>query len=102
MRIQRRGAEISAELNAMDEPVVEWGGQSESVILTRKRGDAEIGAEKQRERENERGDSNYATHKHPKVQKWLSRHPRFHIYFTPTSSSWLNMVERFFRDLTQN
>ena len=45
---------------------------------------------------------NYATHKHPKVQKWLARHPRFHIYFTPTSSSWLNMVERFFRDLTQN
>jgi hypothetical protein len=36
-----------------------------------------------------------------KVQRWLSRHPRFHIYFTPTSSSWLNMVERFFRDLTQ-
>jgi transposase len=45
---------------------------------------------------------NYATHKHPKVQKWLARHPRFHIHFTPTSSSWLNMVERFFRDLTQN
>jgi transposase len=45
---------------------------------------------------------NYATHKHPKVQKWLSRRPRFHVYFTPTSSSWLNMVERFFRDLTQN
>jgi transposase len=45
---------------------------------------------------------NYATHKHPKVQRWLSRHPRFHIYFTPTSSSWLNMVERFFRDLTHN
>jgi transposase len=45
---------------------------------------------------------NYATHKHPRVQKWLSRHPRFHVYFTPTSSSWLNMVERFFRDLTQN
>jgi transposase len=45
---------------------------------------------------------NYATHKHPKVQKWLARHTRFHIYFTPTSSSWLNMVERFFRDLTQN
>jgi transposase len=37
---------------------------------------------------------NYATHKHPKVQKWLSRHPRFHIRFTPTSSSWLNLVER--------
>jgi len=45
---------------------------------------------------------NYSTHKHPKVQKWLVRHPRFHVYFTPTSSSWLNMVERFFRDLTQN
>jgi transposase len=44
---------------------------------------------------------NYATHKHPKVQKWLARHSRFHVYFTPTSSSWLNMVERFFRDLTQ-
>src|SRR3954470_20006901 len=44
---------------------------------------------------------NYATHKHPKVQKWLARHPRFHVHFTPTSSSWLNMVERFFRDLTQ-
>ena len=45
---------------------------------------------------------NYATHKHPRVQKWLARHPRFHVYFTPTSSSWLNMVERFFRDLTEN
>jgi transposase len=43
---------------------------------------------------------NYATHKHPKVQRWLIRHPRFHVYFTPTGSSWLNMVERFFRDLT--
>ena len=45
---------------------------------------------------------NYATHKHPKVQKWLARHRRFHVYFTPTSSSWLNMVERFFRDITGN
>lgn len=45
---------------------------------------------------------NYATHKHPHVKSWLRRHPRFHIHFTPTSSSWLNMVERFFRDLTQN
>jgi transposase len=43
---------------------------------------------------------NYATHKHPKVQRWLARHRRFHMHFTPTSSSWLNMVERFFRDLT--
>ncbi len=45
---------------------------------------------------------NYATHKHAKVQNWLKRHPRFHMHFTPTSSSWLNMVERFFRDLTDN
>lgn len=43
---------------------------------------------------------NYATHKHPKVVNWLKRHPRFHIHFTPTSASWLNMVERWFRDLT--
>ena len=45
---------------------------------------------------------NYATHKHPKVQRWLARHPRFQIHFTPTGSSWLNLVERFFRDLTHN
>ena len=45
---------------------------------------------------------NYSTHKHPKVKSWLSRHPRFHMHFTPTSCSWLNMVERFFRDLTEN
>ncbi len=45
---------------------------------------------------------NYATHKHPKVQRWFSRHQRFHMHFTPTSASWLNMVERFFRDLTVN
>ncbi|MBK6960089.1 MAG: IS630 family transposase [Gammaproteobacteria bacterium] len=43
---------------------------------------------------------NYATHKHPKVQEWLAAHPRFQMHFTPTSASWLNMVERFFRDLT--
>ena len=36
---------------------------------------------------------NYATHKHPKVRRWLTRHPRFHMHFTPTSSSWLNLVE---------
>jgi transposase len=45
---------------------------------------------------------NYATHKHAKVQAWLTRNPRFHMHFTPTSASWLNMVERFFRDLTVN
>lgn len=43
---------------------------------------------------------NYATHKHPKVQAWLAKHPRFSMHFTPTSASWLNMVERFFRDIT--
>jgi transposase len=43
---------------------------------------------------------NYSAHKAPEVQKWLTRHKRFHIHFVPTSSSWLNMVERFFRDLT--
>lgn len=43
---------------------------------------------------------NYATHKHPDVKAWLAKHPRFHMHFTPTSSSWLNLVERFFRDLT--
>lgn len=43
---------------------------------------------------------NYGTHKHPKVQQWLAKHPRFHLHFTPTSSSWLNLVERWFRELT--
>ena len=43
---------------------------------------------------------NYATHKHPEVLTWLAKHPRFHMHFTPTSASWLNMVERFFRDIT--
>lgn len=43
---------------------------------------------------------NYGTHKHPRVKQWLARHPRFHLHFTPTSSSWLNLVERWFRELT--
>ena len=43
---------------------------------------------------------NYSTHKHPRVKAWLKRHPRFHIHFTPTSSSGLNLVERWFRELT--
>lgn len=43
---------------------------------------------------------NYATHKHPKVLNWLKRHKRFHIHFTPTSSSWLNLIERWFREIT--
>ena len=44
---------------------------------------------------------NYATHKHPAVTRWLDRHTRFHMHYTPTSSSWMNLVERFFRDLTE-
>jgi transposase len=43
---------------------------------------------------------NYATHKHPIVRTWLAKHPRFQLHFTPTSSSWLNLVERWFRELT--
>ena len=43
---------------------------------------------------------NYFTHKTPQVQRWLKRHPRFHIHFIPTSSSWLNLVERWFRNIT--
>jgi DDE superfamily endonuclease len=43
---------------------------------------------------------NYATHQHPDVTAWLNKHPRFRLHFTPTSSSWLNLVERWFRDLT--
>jgi transposase len=43
---------------------------------------------------------NYGTHKHPQVKKWLAKHPRFHMHFVPTSSSWLNIVERWFREIT--
>jgi transposase len=43
---------------------------------------------------------NYGTHKHPKVQQWFAKRPRFHLHFIPTSSSWLNLVERWFRELT--
>ena len=42
---------------------------------------------------------NYGTHKHADVRRWLGRHQRFHLHFIPTSSSWLNQVERWFRDL---
>ena len=44
---------------------------------------------------------NYSAHKHPRVNSWLKRHPRFHMHFTPTSSSWLNLVERWFGNLTK-
>ena len=63
---------------------------------------------KQIERETPKGldihliADNYATHKHPRVKAWLTKRPRFKMHFTPTSSSWLNLVERFFRDLTED
>ena len=44
---------------------------------------------------------NYGTHKHPNVKSWLAKHPRFHLHFTPTSSSWLNLIERWFGHLTE-
>ena len=44
---------------------------------------------------------NYATDKHQKVQEWLAKHPRITMHFTLTSASWLNMVERFFRDISE-
>ena len=44
---------------------------------------------------------NYGTHSHPNVKKWLEKHPRFHLHFTPTSSSWLNLVERWFGEITR-
>lgn len=44
---------------------------------------------------------NYQTHKHDRVKRWLKRHPRFHMHFTPTASSWLNLIERWFREITQ-
>jgi transposase len=44
---------------------------------------------------------NYATHKHPKVKARLAKRPRFQLHFTPTSASWMNLVERFFRNLNQ-
>jgi len=44
---------------------------------------------------------NYGTHKHPSVRKWLAARPRYHLHFTPTSSSWLNQIERWFADITR-
>ena len=43
---------------------------------------------------------NYATHKHPTIKAWLAKHSRFHLHFIPTSSSWLNLVERWFGKIT--
>jgi transposase len=44
---------------------------------------------------------NYSTHTHPTVKAWMDEHPRFHFHFTPTGASWLNLVERFFAEITR-
>jgi transposase len=44
---------------------------------------------------------NYGTHKTPRVKRWFAEHPRYHLHFTPTSASWLNLVERFFAELSE-
>ena len=44
---------------------------------------------------------NYGTHKHPEVKKWLTQRPRYQLHFTPTSSSWLNQIERWFAEITR-
>jgi len=44
---------------------------------------------------------NYGTHKHPEVKKWLLERPRYHAHFTPTGSSWLNQIERWFAEITR-
>lgn len=61
----------------------------------------QIDRETPRDREIHLIADNYSTHKHANVLRWIARHPRFHLHFTPTSASWLNMVERFLRDLTE-
>jgi len=43
---------------------------------------------------------NYSTHTHPKVRQWFTSHPRYHLHFTPTGASWLNLIERWFADIT--
>lgn len=44
---------------------------------------------------------NYGTHKHPRVQAWVAAHPRYHLHFTPTGASWLNLVDRWFAKITR-
>ena len=92
---------LFAALNVLD-------GQIISTCQQRHRHDEWLKFLKKIDRETPRDKTlhliadNYATHKHPKVQEWLEKHPRFNMHFTPTSASWLNMVERFFRDLSEN
>ena len=90
---------LFAALNTLDGSVI-------SRCTPRHRHTEWLGFLRQIERETPKDKSlhlicdNYATHKHPKVQDWIAQHRRIHVHFTPTSASWLNMVERFFRDIT--
>jgi DDE superfamily endonuclease len=92
-------ATLFAALNALDGTVIGWGAdrhRREEFLKFIRAGDTEV----------PRGLAvhviliNYATHMHPNVLAWLVKHPRFHQYFTPTSWSWLNLVERRLRELT--
>jgi transposase len=90
---------LFAALNVLDGKVIAQCQQrhrhTEWLKFLRK-----IDAETPKDKELHLVCDNYATHKHPKVRQWLEKHPRFTMHFTPTSASWLNMVERFFRDIT--
>ena len=92
---------LFAALNTLDGTVI-------SETMARHRHDEWLKFLKRLQRETPKGldlhiiCDNYATHKHPAVTEWLEAHKRVHVHFTPTSSSWLNMVERFFRDITEN
>jgi transposase len=90
---------LFAALNVLDGPII-------AQCQSRHRHIEWLKFLRQIERETPKGKTlhliadNYATHKHPKVQAWLAKHPRFTMHYTPTSASWLNRVERFFRDIT--
>jgi len=81
-------------------------GEAIGECMDRHRHDEFLVLLKRLERETPRGldleviVDNYATHKHPDVTAWLAKHPRVHLHFTPTSSSWLNLVERSFAEIT--
>ncbi len=90
---------LFAALNVLDGKVIAQCQQrhrhTEWLKFLRK-----IDAETPKDKELHLVCDNYATHTHPRVQQWLDKHQRFTMHFTPTSASWLNMVERFFRDIT--
>ena len=91
---------LFAALNVLDDQVIAQCQQRHRHVEWRKFL-RQIARETPAEKELHLIVDNYATHKHPAVRKWLAKRPRFHLHFTPTSASWLNMVERFFRDITE-